>query len=202
MATAIRKLGAADHGLPLTMEEYEAADYQNGCKYELIDGKLYVSALPNPGHDWINGWLYDDLRAYSRAHPEITNYVSRASRLFVPGRIVRTSPEPDVAAFRDYPIHLPLREMRWQDLVPILAVEIVSPDDPAKDLIRNVDLYLQIPTIREYWILETRPNIDRPTLYVYRRRGQRWQNRIEVPFRGPYTTRLLPGFELIVDPRR
>jgi hypothetical protein len=38
--------------------------------------------------------------------------------------------------------------------------------------------------------------------FVYRRRGAQWQPRLTVPFGGTYTTRLLPGFSLVVDPRR
>ncbi len=67
---------------------------------------------------------------------------------------------------------------------------------------RNVELYLEVPSIREYWIIDPRESADRPTLLVYRRRGPRWQRPITVPFGGVYTTRLLPGFSMIVDPHR
>lgn len=38
--TTIVKLGPADHGRPMTLEEFHAGDYQEGYQYELIDGKL------------------------------------------------------------------------------------------------------------------------------------------------------------------
>ena len=38
-----RQLGPADHGRELTYDEFLAGDYEEGHKYELIDGRLYVS---------------------------------------------------------------------------------------------------------------------------------------------------------------
>jgi hypothetical protein len=64
-----------------------------------------------------------------------------------------------------------------------------------------VDLYLQVPSIREYWVLDPRTSAGQPTLLVYRRRGQRWQRVIRVAGGGTYTTRLLPGFTLVLDTR-
>jgi Uma2 family endonuclease len=83
----------------------------------------------------------------------------------------------------------------------VLVVEVLSADDPDKDLVRNVELYLQVPTIREYWVVDHRASVSQPQLLVYRRRGRRWQRVLTVPPGGRYTTRLLPDFELLVDPR-
>ncbi len=201
MATVL-KIGPADHGRPMTLDEFEAGDYQEGCQYELIDGKLYVSPLPNFPQGRMEKWIYRKLDDYSILHPEVINFVYNKTRLFVPGRPAPTCPEPDVAAYHDFPLDQEFADIRWQDVIPILAVEIVSPDDPYKDLVRNVELYLQVPSIREYWVVDNRQIAERPTLYVYRRRGQRWQRVIEVGYGETYTTRLLPGFELLIDPRK
>jgi Uma2 family endonuclease len=80
------------------------------------------------------------------------------------------------------------------------VVEIVSDDKPEKELVRNVDLYLQAPSIREYWILDPRADPDRPTMRVYRRRGRQWQRPIDLIPGEIYTTRLLPAFHLVLDP--
>ena len=199
MATAL-VLTPADHGRPMTREDFEAARGQEGYCYELIDGKVYVSPAPDLPHDSILDWLLDVLKDYSRAHPEILNYVSPKARVYVPGQEETTSPEPDLAAYRDFPRHLPIRERSWRNISPILVAEIVSEDNPAKDLERNVELYVQVPSIREYWILDPRADADQPTFTVYRRRGRRWQNPITVGPGETYTTRLLPGLELPVDP--
>jgi Uma2 family endonuclease len=85
---------------------------------------------------------------------------------------------------------------------PILVVEVLKNSDHYKDLVRNVDLYAQVPTIREYWILDGRDSADEPTLIVRRRRGKNWLRPREIAYGETYTTPLLPGFELVIDPRR
>jgi Uma2 family endonuclease len=201
MAT-VTKIGLIDHGRPMTLEEFESGNYEEGYQYELIDGKLYVSPLPNAPQGLVERWIHRKLDRYSDQHPEIINSVFPKARVFVHSRPAATCPEPDVTAYRDFPLDLDYREIRWQDVSPILVVEVMSEDDPDKDLVRNVELYLQVPSIREYWILDSREDPNRPTMKVYRRRGQGWQRVIDVAPGEIYTTRLLPGFELILDPRR
>jgi Uma2 family endonuclease len=99
-------------------------------------------------------------------------------------------------------LDLDLREVRWQDVSPLLVGEILSLDDPDKDLVRNVQLYLQVPSIEEYWLLDTRGDPNRPTMRVYRRHGAKWRSPIELSYGDTYTTKLLPGFQLLLDPRR
>jgi Uma2 family endonuclease len=201
MATVTR-IGPADHGRPMTLDEFESGNYEEGYKYELIDAKLYVSPEPNAPQGLVERWIVRKLDRYSDQHPEILNCVYNKTRVFVPDRPAATCPEPDVAGYRAFPLDADYRDIRWQDVSPVLVVEVLSEDDPNKDLVRNVELYLQVPSIREYWILDSRDDPNRPTMQVYRRRGQRWQRVIDVAPGETYTTRLLPGFELILDPRR
>lgn len=198
MAT-ILQLGPADHGRVLSREEFETAHYSGGHCYELIEGKLYVSPAPNAPHDILLTWLEDQLKDYARLHPEVVNYLSTHSRVFVPGEDELTSPEPDLAAYQDFPFHIPKRQRDWRQLHPILVAEVLSEETADKDLVRNVGLYVQVPSIREYWILDPRADADYPDLLVYRRRGQRWQRPISVVGGSTYTTRLLPGFSLVLD---
>jgi Uma2 family endonuclease len=201
MATLLY-LTPGDQGRPLAPEEFEKAGGQEGYRYELIDGKLEVSPLPDLPHDCIKDWLADKLRDYRRQHPEVINRIASPARVFVPDRPGVTTPEPDVAAYRNFPCDRPVAKMRWQDVSPLLVAEVLSEDTADKDLVRNLELYLQVPSIREYWILDPRASADHPTLTVHRRRGRRWQRPINVPAGGTYTTRLLPGFALVLDPRR
>ena len=123
------------------------------------------------------------------------------SRLFIPSRSETTVPEPDIAAYQAYPRDRPLEELRWQDLVPILVVEVLVAGDPHKDLTRNRKLYWEVPSIREYWILDGRENPNQPTLVQNRRHGKRWVVR-EHPYGSTFTTKLLPGFSLLINPRK
>jgi Uma2 family endonuclease len=201
MKTAL-KIGPRDRGRPLTLDEFMASDAAEGYQYELIDGRLYVSPLPDLPHDNVEDWIYSLLKGYSRENPDVINQVRNKSRVFVPRRRATTCPEPDVGAYRNFPLDRPWAEVRWQDVSPVLVVEVLSEDDPDKDLVRNVALYLRVPSIREYWILDPlQEGPDRPHLIVHRRWGRRWRILNFAPGQ-TYTTRLLPGFELIVDPRR
>jgi Uma2 family endonuclease len=191
------KIGPEDHGRRFTAEEIRSADYAEGHKYEIIDGRLYVSPVPNAPAGWVENWILDLLKAYQRAHPEVINYVHPKARVFVPNRPEETAPEPDVAAYPDYPRHLPPAEQDWRNTSPILVVEVMSEQEgQEKDLQRNPDLYRQVRSIREYWALDARASTAEPTLIVYRRQGRRWERLADVPGGGTYTTPLLPGFTL------
>lgn len=195
------KLGPADHGRPMSLDEFLAGDYEEGHQYELIDGELYVTPLPDPSQNVWDSWLFGKMYLYSLDHPQWVNYVTNKARVFVPGRLGITTPEPDLAAYRGFPLDRPLREIHWQRVSPLLVGEIVSEDDPDKDWIRNVELYLLVPSIKEYWVVDPRADPDHPSLIVHRRHGKKWRV-LEVAPGETYTTKLLPGFKLRLDPHR
>src|SRR5262249_43456537 len=179
MTTALI-LGPADHGRPMTLREFESAPAREGYRYEIIDGKGSVSPVPNLPHEILCTWIKNLLDDYAREHPEVINFISTKPRVVIPEREEETSPEPDLATYHDFPLDRPLKELAWEEVSPILVVEVVSEDDPDKDLVRNVELYLEVPSIREYWILDPRRDPDAPSFLVYRRRGQHWQRVIEI----------------------
>ncbi len=194
------RFGPTDHGVPVTADELAEAEYAEGFRYEVIDGRISVAPIANLTEgDW-QDWLRDQLKAYARTHPAAINKVHGPARVFVPGRPDLTVPEPDVAAYRDYPVGLAKSELRWEEVSPLVVCEVLVDSDPHKDLVRNVDLYFEVPSVAEYWILDGSADPDRPTLIARRRWGSRWVVR-EVAFGDTYTTRTLPGFELLIDPR-
>lgn len=199
MAT-VTQLGPGDHGRTLTLEQFTESDYEQGYQYELIEGRLYVTPSPNQPHDWIEQFIFTSLLEYSRQHADVINRVTNNARVFVPGTTWTTAPQPDVVAYRDFPTDRQ-PDVAWEDVSPILVVEIISESDPDKDLVRNVDLYLQVPSIQEYWVLDNRQEAARPTMRVYRRAGDGWDTQ-DVAFGETYTTPLLPEFSLVVDPGR
>jgi Uma2 family endonuclease len=198
--TTATKLGPADHGRPMTFEEFRTSGFVPGFEYELIHGRLDVSPLPNPPANIVEEWIRDQLKAYAREHPAVVNYVTGKARVYAGEREDVSYPEPDVAVYKNFPLERRI-DLRWDEVSPVLVVEVLDPDNPEKDTVRNVEVYLSVPSIKEYWILDIRPGADRPTLLVHRRHGQRWRP-TEVAPGGTYTTKLLPGFELIVDPTR
>jgi Uma2 family endonuclease len=197
MSTVLR-IGPHDHGREMTYEEFLAGDYEEGYKYELIDGSLYVSPQANYPHDWVEEHVGTLLRAYKASRPDVVQRVSAKSRVFVPGRRKTTCPEPDFAIYRHCPKG---RHVNWRDISPMIVVEIVSPSDPEKDYQRNVELYRQVPSILEYWLFDRCEDDDGPVMKLYRRDSgdQDWTTTDFGPD-AVYSTPLLPGFELPITP--
>jgi Uma2 family endonuclease len=195
------KLGPKDHGRKLTFEEYLGGDYEEGYHYEILDGRLAVSPKANFPTNWVERWLFRTLDDYSRQHAAVINFVTFGARIFVPGALAVTAPEPDLAAYQNAPIDGPPDDLRWQDMSPLLVGEVLSEEDPDKDLVRNVNLYRQIDSLREYWILDPRDSAEYPSLKVHRRLRRNWRI-IDVAGGETDTTLLLPDFELVMDTRR
>jgi Uma2 family endonuclease len=184
----------------MSWDEFKAGKFKEGFRYELIDGRLYVSPGETFPENVVRNWLRNKLSEYRHTQPKVLDYVTGSGSVFVPGREEFTAIGPDVVAYCGFPWHRPLREIRWEDLSPVLVGEVMSAQDPDKDLVRNVELYGLVPSIKEYWILDAREDADHPSLTARRRQGKRWR----VIERGPsdrYTTRLLPGFELTLNVR-
>lgn len=195
------KLGPADHGRPLSLDDYEAADFEPGHRYEIIDGEVYVSPEANFPEHRLERWLDRKLTRYAEDRPEVINFVAIKSRVFVHGRKKATVPEPDLAAFHNLDLDADFRDIHWRDLGPVLVCEVLVEGDEAKDLDRNPPLYLDVPSIKEYWVIDGRENPNEPTLIQRRRYGTRWVVR-EHPYGTTFTTKTLPGFSLLIDPRK
>lgn len=198
MATVLLKLGPADHGRPLSIDDFDAAEFEPGFRYEIIDGRLYVSEEPDPTENALELWLFEKLWDYSRSKSSVLNRVTNKGRVFVHARADATVPEPDIAAFEDYPLDQRLKGIKWSDVSPVLVCEVLV-GAPEKDLERNVELYLAVPSIKEYWVLDGRDNPEQPTLIQHRRHGKRWVVRSFL-HGSTFTTKLLPGFSLFIDP--
>lgn len=197
----VSELGPLDHGRILTLEEYQCGRYREGFRYELIHGKLYVYPFPEVAHAFIESWLWMHLVDYSQEHPEVINYVMNKAVVIVPGSNGLTRPEPDITVYHDARLDDPYKGLNWSDVSPLLICEVMSLDDPDKDRVRNVELYWQVPSIREYWLVDITDDPEHPTMRVYRRSGRKWRI-TDLSYRDCYTTKLLPGFELVIDPRR
>ena len=195
--STVLKFGPSDHSRTMTFDEFLSSDYQSGYKYELIHGRLFVSPEPNQPHSWVLEYFYQQLWNYAQQHFDVVNRVTFGARVFVPNADETTCPEPDVAVYRDFPLERgPF--VQWEDVSPLLVVEVMS-GDLEKDLQRNVDLYLQVPSIEEYWVIDIRDDAARPVMIVHRREENKW-NVHRFHFGETYQTSLLPKFELKIDP--
>ena len=119
----------------------------DGRRYELYDGEVYVIPSPLLIHQMVAARLYDALRDYVRTHGGIV--------LFAPLDIVLTEHDvvqPDLLLFtRDREHLLALRKVTR--VPPDLAVEILSPSTARNDRGRKRQL-LARHGVREYWLVD------------------------------------------------
>lgn len=128
-----------------TLEELHSLP-DDGNKYELIHGELFVTPAPDPGHEEIAVRLARILDAYVAANGLGFVYRPRAV-VEVDGSQV----EPDLMVRQ--PRHR--SNEGWADApVPILIVEIGSPSTRRRDREHKRDFYIDDLSIPEYWIVD------------------------------------------------
>lgn len=193
MLTTVRRFGPKSHGRFVTDEELEVAEYRPGYDYEVIFGRLFVSPAPNREHDIVEKHILLQIQLYGLEHPDIVGCATDRARVFVAGVEMTTAPEPDLAVYAE-----DLDD--WRDGEPFIVGEVLRGTDIDKDLFRNVELYLRVPTIQEYWVFDIREEPRRPKLWIYRRVRNDWDIQ-EFPPDTIYETPLLPGLKLRVSPQ-
>jgi Uma2 family endonuclease len=180
-------LGPDSGGARLTPEEFDAAEFEEGWRYELIGGVLVVSPVPLRKERDPNEELGRWLRNYREDHPQ-----GRAMDATFSEELVVTHTDRRRA---DRVIYAGLGRDPLEGEVPTIVVELVSKGK--RDLIRDYeekrDEYLALG-VREYWVFDRFARC----LTVYRPQGSTSVQQV-VREGEIYTTPLLPGFELSLD---
>jgi Uma2 family endonuclease len=191
MITTALKIGPADQGRAMTLEEFTQAETQEGYLYELGRGVLAVSDVPNRRHVVQVITIRRQLNAYELAHPERISALLTGSECKIPVAGLQSERHPDLAV---YCSPMPEGEDLWATWVPEIVIEVVSLGSEHRDYVEKREEYLLFG-VREYWIFDA----ERGELLVLRRTAGRWQERV---VRAPavYRTPLLPGFALAVAP--
>jgi Uma2 family endonuclease len=119
---------------------------EDGNKYELVRGELFVTPAPTFGHETVVSILHSLLEPYVSAHS--------LGRIYRPRAVVRVRPhsevEPDLMV---RPVAPP--RTTWERAPkPILVVEVTSETTRRRDYVDKKQLYLDLK-IPEYWIVDT-----------------------------------------------
>lgn len=131
----------------LTAAEYAALEEPEGVRYELSEGGLIVSPSASYAHNRIRDNLNARLRAFADTR-KLGGVVSEMDFKLV-GETVRRPDVAFIAAARLQGVDL---EQVPLPLAPDLAIEIVSKNDLADDLVLKVSQYLAAGT-RAVWLL-------------------------------------------------
>jgi Uma2 family endonuclease len=135
--------------MPSAANQWTLEDLQrlpdDGNKYEVIHGELFVTPAPRQPHEIVSARLTRVLDPYAAEHG--------LGLVFHPRAVVRTTDsevEPDLMV-RDEGEASP---NKWEDApLPILIVEILSPTTRRRDHVQKRDFYLEIG-VPEYWIVD------------------------------------------------
>ena len=127
---------------PLTIADLDDFPENDGHRYELIDGELFVSASPYLRHQWLQANL---LIALHEAMP--AGFAVLAAPVGVELGI-DTHLEPDLLVVRRRA--LDPKKLRER---PLLVIEILSPSSRGYDSVRKRDAYQRIG-IPSYWIAD------------------------------------------------
>jgi Uma2 family endonuclease len=141
----------------------------DGKRYELLEGALYVTPAPSPQHQRISKRLQRQLEAYfeERGLGEVFN--APVDVILSPHDVV----EPDLVVV----LNEAQVSERAIEGAPVLAIEILSPSTRDRD--RNVKArrYAALG-VDHYWIVDVRGK----RLECYRRRAERYESVLVVEF--------------------
>ncbi|WP_435018361.1 Uma2 family endonuclease [Tundrisphaera sp. TA3] len=183
MATITTRIGPADHGRRMSLEEFREADEEPGHRYELARGVIEVTEVPNDAHGLIVCNLYRLIARFEVDHPGLIYRYGGGSefRIWLPG--MESGRNPDLGVVL---ISTP-RDARGRR-PPSLVAEVVSQRSGERDYTAKRDEYLAFG-IQEFWVVD--PTSRR--VVVLTRLGDSWVERI-CQGDDPIPSRLLPGF--------
>ena len=128
-----------------TLEELHRLP-DDGNKYELIRGELFVTPPPSVDHEEVLARLTEVLGEYVKKHG--------LGRVYHPRAVIRfegSEAEPDLMVRAVAP---GVRGNAWEQLpAPLLVVEVLSPTTRRRDLVNKREYYLDAGA-GEYWVVD------------------------------------------------
>lgn len=118
----------------------------DGNRYEVVDGELFVTPVPSPAHELLALELHSFIDPYVRAE--------RVGRAFMANSAIRAAGSelvPDLTVRKATPIPPPAK---WEQMpIPFLVVEVISPSTWRRDHEQKRAFYLR-NGVAEYWIVD------------------------------------------------
>src|SRR5262249_26363005 len=132
MSTTTRRIGPADHGRRMTLDEFIEADFEEGWLYELARGVIDVTEVPAPDHGWIVDRITTLFVLYRENHPSRIRYRAGGGECRLRFPFMQSDRHPDQAI---YFTDAPSGRNPWARWVPALVVEVVSEGGEDRDYI-------------------------------------------------------------------
>ena len=120
----------------------------DGWKYEIIDGVLYMSPPPATGHQRSSSKLLTRMNSYAETK-NLGEIIAAPCGVRLPNQSVPV--EPDIFFIKKARLHI-IQE-KYVEGVPDLIVEILSPSNPNHDRETKFRIY-QEAGVPEYWLVD------------------------------------------------
>jgi len=186
MNKTIAKVGPADHGRRMSLQEFEHAEVEEGYHYELSRGIITVSDVPSRLHLLQVTATRDQLQSYKLVNPGRIQIIAAGNECKLLISEFESERHPDLAIYLTSPPNIDDDEL-WVQWIPEIVIEVVSPSSRQRDYHEKPAEYLRLG-VKEYWIVDA----DERAMIVMRRSRGRWKASTVRPPSG-YGTRLLPG---------
>ncbi len=176
----------------VTPKRYTYADYaalpDDGRRYEIIEGELFMSPAPTPDHQEVSGEVEFSLRQHVKKH--------RLGKVFdAPIDVIlddKNVVQPDILFISRERLEI-VGETNIRG-APDLIMEILSPGMAYNDLVTKKDLYAQFG-VKEYWLIDP----GKRWIEIYTPGEGRYQLHQRAEKTGKACSKLLAGFSIELE---
>jgi Uma2 family endonuclease len=174
------------------LEVFTYEDYlqlpDNGKRYEIIDGELYMSPAPTTGHQRVVGNFFGTIWHFLQQNPLGEVFAAPADVIFSEINVF----QPDVVFLSKQKLDILTRENIQG--APDLVIEVLSPGTENRDRTIKLKAYSKFG-VQEYWMA----NEKKEAAEVWRRKGQKLGFHALLDSTQTLTTPLLPGLEIALE---
>jgi Uma2 family endonuclease len=174
-----------------TSADLNAFPDDDGKRYEIIDGELFVSTTPHFYHQHMCGKIYLLLENWS-------NQSQLGQTIFAPGLIFADDDDvvPDVAWLSEERLAIALRDDGKLHSAPDLIIEVLSPGSTNRRRDREAKLKLYSRRdVLEYWIVDWQSH----SVEIYRRQNIELELFATLTKGDVLESPSLPGFSAPID---
>lgn len=161
----------------------------DGCRYEIINGVLYMVNAPDPAHQLAVGEIFAELRNFIKAN-QLGAVYTAPIEVHLPG--IARPVQPDVLFIAE--ARRSSIKARFIEGAPDIVVEVMSPSTLRTDRTVKFDAY-ERAGVREYWIVNPKTR----SIEVYAPVHDEFDLHGEFGPGEAVTSTVLPGFSLLTD---
>jgi len=187
MSQTVIKIGPADHGRRMSLDDFDAAEASEGFFYELSRGVITVSDVPGLPHALCLDATRQQIAEWRGTRPGLVRLLAAGNECKILIAGFESERHPDLSIYLSRPSDT--RDL-WSRWIPEIVIGIVSLGSVQRDYVEKREEYLAFG-VQEYWIIDPAKG---EMLVLQRFRGRWTEQIVRPPLR--YATGLLPGFEL------